>query len=155
MTEEVQHAQRLIQGWLDSEQRNTSVVADVQRGEVEGADVARWYVRMLGDEKMVTTVWFTLRERMLHFETYFMPAPEENVAQCYEYLLRASTRLYAMRFAIGVEDAVYLMGQLPLSALSEDELDRVLGAAYAHSEECFPTAMRIGFGSRFRSGPPA
>ena len=155
MTEEVRHAQRLIQGWLDSEQRNTSVVADVQRGEVEGADVARWYVRMLGDEKMVTTVWFTLRERMLHFETYFMPAPEENVAQCYEYLLRASTRLYAMRFAIGVEDAVYLMGQLPLAALSEDELDRVLGAAYAHSEECFPTAMRIGFGSRFRSGPPA
>ena len=148
-------AERVIQDWLDAEQAGNPVVADIQRGDVEGADVARWYVRMRGEEKLATTVWFTLRERTLHFETYLMPAPEENVAQCYEYLLRASQRLYAMRFAIGSEDAVYLLGQIPVAAVSEEELDRILGAAYAYSEECFPTAMRIGFASQFRSGPPA
>ncbi len=50
----------------------------------------------------------TLRQRTLHYETYFMPAPEENVEALYDYLLRTNTRLYAMRFAIGLEDAVYL-----------------------------------------------
>ena len=39
----------------------------------------RWYVRMRGDDKAVITVWLTLGERTLHYETYFMPAPEENV----------------------------------------------------------------------------
>ena len=143
-------AEALIQSWLDSQRADNPVVADVERGDVEGADVARWYVRMRGEEKLVTTMWLTLRERTLHFETYVMPAPEENIAECYEYLLRANQRLYVMRFAIGPEDAIYLMGQLPLEALSDDELDRLLGAAYAHSEECFPTGMRIGYASKFR-----
>ena len=141
----------LVERWSASVVQENPVVTNVERDP----SCERWFVRARGEEKLVTTLWVTVREETVHFETYFMPAPEENVAQCYEYLLRASTRLYAMRFAIGAEDAVYLMGQLPLAALSEAELDRVLGAAYAHSEECFPTAMRIGFGSRFRSGPPA
>jgi Putative bacterial sensory transduction regulator len=140
----------LIDRWLAVQREENPVIADIERGDVEGADLARWYVRMRGEEKLVTTVWFTLRERTLHFETYVMPAPEENIPEFYEYLLRANQRLYVMRFAIGVEDAVYLVGQLPLKAIDEDELDRLLGAAYAHSEECFPTGMRIGYASRFR-----
>ena len=43
---------------------------------------------MKGEEKSFTTVWLTLRQRTLHYETYFMPAPEENVEACYEFLLR-------------------------------------------------------------------
>ena len=142
----------LIERWLADEQRANDVLLAVDR-DPEGH---RWYVRMRGEEKLVTTVWLTLREMTLHYETYFMPAPEENVAACYEYLLRANQRLFGCRFSIGIEDAVYLTGQLPLSALQgpdelvRGELDRVLGTAYAYSEECFPTAMQIGFASRFR-----
>jgi hypothetical protein len=95
-------------------------------------------------------VWLTLRQRTLHFETYFMPAPEENVAACYEYLLRANISLFAMRFAIGVEDAIYLVGQLPLVAVDEDEIDRVIGASWAYSERYFRPAMAIGYASVFK-----
>jgi hypothetical protein len=105
---------------------------------------------MRGEEKTLITVWLTLRERTLHYETYFMPAPEENLAACYEYLLRANTRLFAMRFAIGPEDAVYLVGQMPLSALDAEELDRIVGSAYAYSEQYFPPAMSIGYASKYR-----
>ena len=31
-----------------------------------------------GDEKDVFTIWFHLRQRTLHYETYVMPSPEEN-----------------------------------------------------------------------------
>ena len=113
-------------------------------------ELRRWYVRMRGEEKTVITVWLTLRQRTLHYETYFMPAPEENVAACYEYLLRANTKLFAMRFAIGAEDAVYLVGQMPLSAIDEAELDRIVGSAYAYSEQYFAPAMSIGYRSKFR-----
>ena len=143
----------LVEAWTSRIAVDNPVVTNVERAP----DLDRWYVRIRGEEKTVTTVWITVREMTLQYESYFMPAPEENIAACYEYLLRANTRLFGMRFSIGGEDAVYLTGQLPFSALTgpdaEDELDRILGAVYAYSEDCFRTAMSIGFGSRFRHRP--
>ena len=136
----------LIDGWAQRELAANPVVAAVDRD----AALRRWYVRLRGEEKATSTVWLTLGQRTLHYESYFMPAPDENVEQVYEYLLRLNTRLFAMRFAVGEEDAVYLVGQMPLSALDDDELDRILGSAYAYSEQYFRPAMRIGFGDRFK-----
>jgi hypothetical protein len=113
-------------------------------------EARRWYARMRGEEKAVITVWLTLRERSLHHETQVMPAPEENVEACYEYLLRRNASLIGTRFALGAEDAVYLVGQVPVAEVTEAELDLIVGAAYAYTEECFPTAMSIGYASRFR-----
>jgi hypothetical protein len=79
-----------------------------------------------------------------------MPAPEENHAACYEYLLRANLGLFGMRFAIGPEDALYLVGQMPLIAVDDDELDRIIGASWAYSERYFRPAMAIGYASVFK-----
>ena len=114
------------------------------------AEACRWYLRMRGEDKEFITVWLTLAERTLRFETYFMPAPEENVEALWEYLLRVNARLFAMRFALGDEDAVYLLGQLPVSAVDEPELDRILGASWAYCEQYFRPAMSIGYASRYR-----
>ena len=144
----------LVTAWAGSVATDNPIVTNVERD----AELDRWYVRVRGEEKLVTTVWMTVREQTLHYETYFMPAPDENVAACFEYLLRANLRFYGMRFAVGVEDAVYLVGQLPFSAfvagVGHDELDRILGSAYAYSEECFRTAMSIGYASKFRPRSP-
>jgi hypothetical protein len=136
----------LIDRWAAGEKETNPMLLAVDHDAGE----RRWYVRMKGEEKTTTTVWLTLRQRTLHYETYFMPAPEENVAACYEYLLRANIALFAMRFAIGVEDAVYLVGQLPLVAVDEDELDRIVGASWAYSERYFRPAMAIGYASVFK-----
>ena len=140
----------LVEAWAATVADENPIVTSVERDP----EIDRWYVRVRGEEKLVTTVWMTVREQTLHYETYFMPAPDENVAACFEYLLRANLRFYGMRFAIGVEDAVYLVGQMPFSTLAavsaHDELDRVLGSAYAYSEECFRTAMSIGYASTYR-----
>ena len=144
--EELASFEALVDGWAQRELEANPVVAAVDRD----MELRRWYVRLAGEEKATFTVWLTLGQRTLHYESYFMPAPEENVERVYEYLLRLNTRLFAMRFAVGEEDAVYLVGQMPLSALDEDELDRILGSAYAYSEQYFRPAMRIGFGDRFK-----
>jgi hypothetical protein len=107
----------------------------------------RWLVRMRGEDKAIITVWLTVSERTLRYETYFMPAPEENVAACFEYLLRVNARLYGMKFEIGDEDAVYLAGQIPLAAIDERELDRIVGSSYAYTEQYFRAALAIGFAS--------
>ena len=110
---------------------------------------ARWYVRMRGDDKEFTTVWLTLGQRMLRYETYVMPAPEENEAELFEHLLRRNDGLVGAHFSIGIEDAVFLRGEMPVVQVSRAELDRVLGTLYAQVEQCFQALLRIGFRSRF------
>jgi hypothetical protein len=78
-----------------------------------------------------------------------MPAPEENAVQLYESLLRRNEKLVGAHFSIGIEDAIFLRGELPLSALNEQELDRVVGTLYQTVEQVFQGLLRIGFASRF------
>ena len=136
---------QITSGLMSMMERNDTIVA-VDRGE---PDEHRWYVRMHGEEKEFTTVWFTLGQRTLQFETYVMPAPEENAEQLYEHVLRRNESLVGVHFSIGIEDAIFLRGELPLRMVDEDELDRVVGTLYATVERIFPTIIRIGFASHF------
>jgi hypothetical protein len=144
----------LIRSWAERTQLDNELVLAVDQlprspfGHGDGD--RRWFIRLAGEEKQVTTIWFHLRERTLHFETQFMPSPEENREQLFEYLLRLNNKLFGVRFSIGDEEAIYLMGQLPWSAVDEDELDRIVGSAYAYTEQWFRPAMRIGYASKFR-----
>ena len=137
---------RQITSWLMSMMERNDTIVAVDRGE---PDEHRWYVRMHGEEKEFTTVWFTLGQRTLQFETYVMPAPEENAEQLYEHVLRRNESLVGVHFSIGIEDAIFLRGELPLRMVDEDELDRVVGTLYATVERIFPTIIRFGFASHF------
>ena len=135
-----------IDRWLAGFAVTNPAIVAVDRGE---GSLRRWYVRLRGEEKEFTTVWLTIGQRTLRYEAYVMPAPEENAAVLYENLLRRNERLVGVHFAIGIEDAVFLNGDLPLSVVSEDELDRVIGSLYAIIEQCYQGLLRIGFASRF------
>lgn len=146
--EELDRLEGLIDTWLAEQLADNPVVAAVERGE---PGERRWYVRVRGEEKDVFTIWYTLGQRTLQYETYVMPAPEENAGKLYEHLLRRNLKLNGAAFAIGVEDAVFLVGQFPALAVDAGELDRILGSLYAYVEQCFRPAMRIGFASRFNA----
>jgi hypothetical protein len=145
-TEELDGLEAEIDAWLAEQLATNPVVAAIDRDE---GDDRRWFVRLRGEQKDTFTVWFTLRQRTLHYETYVMPAPEENVERFYEHLLRRNLKLFGAAFAIGPENAVFLVGQLPLDALDEGELDRILGSLFAYVEQFFRPALRIGFASHF------
>ena len=137
--------ERQIDEWLGVLAAENDRITAVDRD----SEAVRWYVRMRGDDKEFTTVWLTLGQRMLRYETYVMPAPEENDAELYEHLLRRNDRLVGAHFSIGVEDAVFLRGEMPVGQVDQDELDRILGTLYADVEQCFQALLRIGFRSRF------
>ena len=136
-----------IDEWLDDLRAESPVIVAVDRGE---PGERRWYVRLAGEEKDFTTIWLTLRQRALHVEVYVMPAPEENEAQFFEHLLRRNGQTRMLWFTIGAENAVYLVGQVPLAMLDHAALDRVVGSVYLYVEQFFRPALRIGFASRFR-----
>lgn len=139
----VTELERRIDTWLDAARGTNPVIEAVDRAE---GDERRWYVRMRGEEKDVITVWLTLGQRTLRYETYVLPAPPRRAAEVYEHLLRRNERFVGAHFSIGVEDAVFLRGELPLGALTEAELDRILGTLYADVERCFPLLVRLAFG---------
>lgn len=136
-----------LDGWLQTTLDENPVVVAVDRGE---PGERRWFVRMAGEEKDFTTVWFTLKQRALHVESYVMPAPEENHAAFYGHLLVRNRKTRMLWFAIGEEDAVFLVGQVPLALLDEPAVDRLLGSFYLYVEQCFRPALGIGFASRFK-----
>ncbi|MGI9644321.1 MAG: YbjN domain-containing protein [Ilumatobacteraceae bacterium] len=135
-----------IDGWLAELADAHDHIVAVDRG-TDGE--IRWYVRMRGEDKEFTTVWLTLGQRTLRYETYVMPAPEENHAALYEHVLRRNDRLVGAHFSIGIEDAVFLRGEMPTAFVDREELDRVLGTLYAQVEQCFQALLRIGYASRF------
>lgn len=145
--EELARLADLIDAWAARQLAESPVVKAVDREP--SADIRRWYVRMAGEEKQTFTVWLTLREYTLHYESYFMPGPEENAEALWEFLLRLNMRLFGMRFAIGEEEAVYLVGQMPMPSVDEDELDRIVGSVYSYTEQFFRPCMRIGYTSKF------
>jgi hypothetical protein len=142
-------AAELIDAWAAARLAEGQALVAVDRQP--GA--ARWYLRLAGEEKEFVTVWLTMRQRTLHHEAQLMPAPEVNVGETYEYLLRRNSELHRARLALGPEDAVYLVGEVPVVGLSEGELDRIVGSSLAYVDDLFPTAMTIGFAGRYRRRP--
>jgi hypothetical protein len=55
--------------------------------------------------------------------------------------------MFAVAFAVDNVGDVYLTGRLPLSAVTAEAIDQILGSVLAGSDEWFDTALEIGFRS--------
>ena len=146
---ELKSLESKIEGWLSSSLRENPLLAGFERDSDEPAGESRWFIRVLGEEKDTFTLRFMLRQRMLHYETYVMPEPEENKELFLENLLSRNRKLVGAAFCIGEEDAVFLTGAIPASTVDETELDRILGTLWLTVEQNFKSLLKIGFASKF------
>jgi hypothetical protein len=152
--QEMAAAVACIDAWAARELAADGPLVAAERQDVTDRTASfRWYLRFKGDEKDYITVWFTLKQRTLWHEAQFMPVPEANAAEVYAYLLRSNTGLLGMWFALGPEDAVYLVGRVPARLIDDDELDRIAGASVVYTDDHFPTAMTMGHPSTYRRRP--
>ena len=76
--------------------------------------------------------------------------PDENHERVYEWLLQRNLKLYAVSFAIDRLGDIYLDARLPLSSVTPEELDRLLGSVLTYADESFNTILELGFGSAIR-----
>lgn len=144
-------ARRLDEWLAATAAENPSVQALDRTGQLGGSaeDALRWYLRLGGVDKEITTIWFELGQRTLRYESYVMPYPEENHAALFEMLLHRNQHLVGAHYALGIEDAVFLRGEIGLGSLSAGELDRIVGTLFAEVERSFRSLLAIGFASRF------
>jgi hypothetical protein len=103
-----------------------------------------------GTHKQKTNCNLIIGEHAMRVEAFVMRHPDENREALWEWLLQRNARLYGVAFCVDRAGDVYLMGKLPLHAVTEDELDRLLGAVLTYADESFDTMLEIGFGSAIR-----
>jgi Putative bacterial sensory transduction regulator len=107
-------------------------------------------VALRGEHKLATMTWLIAGEHSLHVEAFFCRQPDENHAAFYRFLLERGGRMYGVHFALDRTGDVYLVGRLPLSAITPDEIDRVLGCVLSYADDNFDQALMLGFASSIR-----
>jgi hypothetical protein len=103
-----------------------------------------------GEKKLQTPCRLDVGEHALGIHAFVARRPDENHERVYRWLLERNLKMYGVAFAVDHLGDIYLDGRLPLSAVTADEVDRVLGAVLAYSDESFNTILELGFASSIR-----
>jgi hypothetical protein len=109
-----------------------------------------YLVRLEGQHKLATMTWLIVGTHSLAVEAFFCRQPDENHAAFYRFLLERNGRMYGVHFSLDPVGDVYLTGRLPLSAVSTEDIDRLLGCVLSYADENFDTALELGFASSIR-----
>ena len=103
-----------------------------------------------GERKLKTTVVLTVGSQAVQVHAFVARAPDENHEAVYRWMLERNLKMYGVAFAVDHLGDIHLDGRVPLHAITEDELDRLLGAVLTYADESFDTMLEIGFGSAIR-----
>jgi hypothetical protein len=118
--------------------------------EWEPTGEGSYVVTLPGSHKLKTLCNLIVGDHALRIEAFVMRQPDENREQLWAYLLQHNARMYGVAFSIDSVGDVYLVGRVPLHAVTPDELDRLLGAVLTYADESFDPMLEIGFGSAIR-----
>jgi hypothetical protein len=121
-----------------------------QELEWQRLDDATFAVALPGEKRLKTACILTVGAHALEVEAFVLRAPEENREQVYAWLLQRNARMYAVSWAIDSAGDVYLAGRVPLTAVTAEEIDRVLGSVLEYADGSFNVLLEMGFGSSIR-----
>jgi len=106
-----------------------------------------WTFSLSGEHKKSLPVVLEHRETTLALQAFFIRRPFEHADEVYRMLLSRNLRRSPVRFAADADGDVYLVGEVPLVALTPDALDELLGAALATADQLFDPVIALGFAS--------
>jgi len=118
--------------------------------DYEKSGDATYFLTLPGEKKLQTHVALVLGEHSLSINAFVIRKPDENAEAVHEWLLKKNASMYSVAFAINELGDVFLVGRLPYSAITEQELDRVLGAVLQYSDSSFNPLLELGFATAIR-----
>jgi hypothetical protein len=107
-------------------------------------------VDLPGEKKLQTPCRLDVGEHALGLHAFVARAPDENHERVYRWLLERNLRMYGVSFAVDHLGDIYLDGRLPLTAVTPEEIDRLLGAVLTYADDSFNTILELGFASSIR-----
>jgi hypothetical protein len=115
--------------------------------EAEELGDGRWFLRLAGERKLGIGVHLAVGDRTLRVESFFMRAPEEQQERLYRDLLLRQATSYVLRFTLDEAGDLFLVGQVPLRAITAEEVDRIVGTVLDLADGAYLPAVEIGFAS--------
>ncbi|RBM17835.1 YbjN domain-containing protein [Streptomyces sp. PT12] len=110
----------------------------------------RYVATLPGTRKLSTTCSLVVGRHSLSVNAFVVRRPDENHEAVYRWLLGRNPRLHGVAFAVDDLGDIYLVGRLPLAAVTADEIDRLLGAVLETADSSFNTLLELGFAEAIR-----
>ncbi|MER5395836.1 YbjN domain-containing protein [Streptomyces sp. NPDC002599] len=118
--------------------------------EWESPDAGSYVVKLPGTRKLSTTVSLIVGKHSLSLNAFVIRHPDENHEAVHRWLLERNLKLYGVAYAVDSLGDVYLVGKLPLTAVTPEEVDRLLGSVLEAADGSFNTLLELGFASAIR-----
>ena len=109
-----------------------------------------YVVSLPGTHKLNTTCSLLLGDHTLSVNAFVVRHADENQEAVYRWLLERNARLAGIAFALDRLADVYLVGRIPLAAVTEAAVDQVLGAVLDAADSSFDTLLELGFAGSIR-----
>jgi hypothetical protein len=109
-----------------------------------------YLITLPGEAKQQTHCALIIGDHSLSINAFILRKPDENKTGVYEYLLKKNVEMYLVAFALNELGDIYLVGKLPLSAVNEKEIDKMIGAVAQYSDSSFNPLLELGFSSAIR-----
>lgn len=103
-----------------------------------------------GERKLKTPVRIEVGPHALSVHAFVCRKPDENFEAVYRWMLERNMRLFGVAFALDAVGDIFLDARLPLSVVTAEEIDRLLGSVLTYADESFNTLLELGFASAIR-----
>lgn len=140
-------------GTGDGEQRAARVVEDVLKDaelEWESPEPGSYVVQLPGTRKLRTTVSLIVGRHTLSLNAFVIRHPDENEAGVHRWLLERNLKLYGVSYAVDPLGDIYVTARLPLSTVTPEDIDRLLGQVLEAADGAFNTLLELGFAAAIR-----
>ena len=118
--------------------------------EFDRSNEKTFLITLPGEKKLQTHVALVIGDHSLSINAFVIRKPDENAEKVHEWLLQQNTSMYSVAFAVNELGDIYLVGRLPLNAVTDVEIDRILGAVLQYSDSSFNPLLEMGFSSAIR-----
>ncbi|MER5810434.1 YbjN domain-containing protein [Streptomyces sp. NPDC002033] len=116
----------------------------------ESPEPGSYVVQLPGTRKLSTTCSLRIGRHSLSVNAFVIRHPDENEAGVHRWLLERNLKLYGMAYAVDPLGDVYLTARLPLSVITPEDLDRLLGTVLEAADGAFNTLLELGFAGAIR-----
>ena len=118
--------------------------------EYERPRAGQVVVLLPGERKQRTTASLVIGRHAVSVNAFVSRQPDENHEAVYRYLLERNLRTYGVSFAVDALGDIYLAGRIPVGAVTDTEVDRVLGSVLDLADGAFNTILELGFATSIR-----
>ena len=118
--------------------------------EYERKDDNTFLVSLPGEKKLQTHCALIVGDHSLSINAFVIRKPDDNAAAVHAWCMSKNAAMYGIAFATNELGDIYLVGRLPLAAVNEVELDRLLGSVMQYADSSFNPLLELGFSNAIR-----